>query len=88
MTLGVTFQNQQLDLLDAGTSQERYRFSIVRDRMVNMTGSIGEQNGAFNCDFGSTNLQGLLYTKMQKTYPPDTVSMSAPPNPQWPFGEY
>ncbi|CAO2657887.1 Nn.00g071470.m01.CDS01 [Neocucurbitaria sp. VM-36] len=84
-TFGTTFQNENLLLLDKGKDQERYRFQISRSKTVNMTGSIGNERGDFECDFGSTNLQGFLYTKMQRTYPDDTVAVSGVNSNVWPY---
>lgn len=86
--LYMTFQNAPLDLLDQGLDSERYRFQISRTKTVNMTGTIGNSRGAFECDYGATDLQAYLYTKMQRTYPDDTISVPNTPNTVWPYGEY
>lgn len=86
-TFGTTFQNEKLELLDAGKSTERYRFQISRSKTVNMTGSIGEETGDFECDYGATNLQGILYTQMQRTFPDDTIAVSNAASSAWPYGE-
>ena len=83
----MTFQNAPLDLLDKGRDTERYRFQISRTKTVNMTGSIGNVKGNFECDYGATNLQAYLYTKMQRTYPDDTISVPDTPNTVWPYGK-
>lgn len=85
--LYMTFQNAPLDLLDKGKSTERYRFQISRTKTVNMTGTIGGSKGNFECDYGATNLQAYLYTKMQRTYPDDTISVTNIPNTVWPYGK-
>lgn len=82
------FQNEKLELLDAGKDTERYRFQISRAKSISMTGSIGDQRGDFECDYGATNIQGSLYTKMAKTYPKDTIAVGNTGNPAWPFGEF
>lgn len=84
-TFDTMFQNEKLELLDAGKDQERYRFQISRSKSVNMTGSIGDARGDFNCDFGTTNIQGFLYTKMQRTYPGDTISVTGAGENIWPY---
>jgi hypothetical protein len=86
-TFGTMFQNEKLELLDSGKDTERYRFMISRSKSVNMTGSIGDQKGDFECDYTNTNIQANLYTKMAKTYPKDTVAVSNTGNPAWPFGK-
>ncbi|KAF9692162.1 hypothetical protein EKO04_009984 [Ascochyta lentis] len=83
--LYMTFQNAPLDLLDKDKSTERYRFQISRTKTVNMTGTIGHSRGNFECDYGATNLQAYLYTKMQRTYPDDTISVSNTRNNVWPY---
>ncbi|KAF1914318.1 hypothetical protein BDU57DRAFT_588669 [Ampelomyces quisqualis] len=83
-TFGTMFQNEKLELLDRGKDTERYRFQITRTRSVNMTGRIGEQQGDFTCDYGSTNVQGSLYTKMARTYPQDTIAVGNTESPAWP----
>ncbi|KAL6708874.1 hypothetical protein ACN47E_002281 [Coniothyrium glycines] len=82
---GTSFQHEKLELLDAGKSTERYRFQISRTKTVNMTGTIGDAKGDFECDYGATNIQGFLYTKMQRTYPDETISISNTGNPAWPY---
>jgi hypothetical protein len=52
-----------------------------------MTGSIGDTKGDFECDYGATNIQAFLYTKMLRTYPDDRIAVADTPNPQWPFGK-
>ncbi|KAH7391018.1 hypothetical protein DE146DRAFT_152601 [Phaeosphaeria sp. MPI-PUGE-AT-0046c] len=84
-TFGTMFQNERLELLDSGKDTERYRFSITRTKSVNMTGSIGEQKGDFSCDYGNTNIQGSLYTKMARSYPKDTIAVGDTGNPAWPY---
>ncbi|KAF2033176.1 hypothetical protein EK21DRAFT_59278 [Setomelanomma holmii] len=84
-TFGTTFQNEKLDLLDSGFNTERYRFIISRAKAVNVTGSIGDQSGDFECDYGATTIQGSLYTKMARTYPKDTIAVGDTGNPSWPF---
>jgi hypothetical protein len=81
------FQNEKLELLDGGKDTERYRFQISRTKSVNMTGSIGDSKGDFSCDYGSTNIQGSLYTKMARTYPKDTISVGNTASPAWPYGK-
>jgi hypothetical protein len=86
-TVGATFQNEKLELLDSGKDTERFRFQIQRARAFNVTGRIGDQRGDFVCDYPSTTIQGLLYTKMARTYPKDTISVPETGNPAWPFGK-
>lgn len=85
--LDMTFQNAPLDLLDKGKDTERYRFQISRTKTVNMTGKIGNSEGNFECDYGATNLQAYLYTKMQRTYPDDTIEVSTTRYNVWPYGK-
>lgn len=86
--LYMTFQNAPLDLLDKGKDTERYRFQISRTKTVNMTGTIGDSKGNFECDYGATNLQAYLYTKMSRSYPDDTIVVRNTPNTVWPFGKH
>jgi hypothetical protein len=85
--LYMTFQNAPLDLLDKGKDTERYRFQISRTKTVNMTGTIGDSKGTFECDYGATSMQAYLYTKMQRTYPDDTIAVPSTPNTVWPYGK-
>ncbi|KAF1946783.1 hypothetical protein EJ02DRAFT_462101 [Clathrospora elynae] len=84
-TFGTTFQNEDLKLMDAGKSSERYYFQFNRAKTVNMTGTIGDEKGDFECDYGVSTMQGVLYTKMQRTYPDETIAVSDTGNPVWPF---
>ncbi|EMD87122.1 hypothetical protein COCC4DRAFT_198424 [Bipolaris maydis ATCC 48331] len=84
-TFDTTFQNENLELLDVGQETERYRFQISRSKSVNMTGTLGDSKGDFECDYSATNIQAFLYTKMLRTYPDDTIAVQNTPNVQWPF---
>ncbi|KAF2820538.1 hypothetical protein CC86DRAFT_387017 [Ophiobolus disseminans] len=84
-TLGTMFQNEKLDLLDGGKDTERYFFQFSRAKAVNMTGSVGDQKGDFECDYSATTITGSLYTKMGKTYPKDTIAVGNAANPVWPY---
>ncbi|KAF1926175.1 uncharacterized protein M421DRAFT_68186 [Didymella exigua CBS 183.55] len=83
--LYMTFQNAALDLLDKDKDTERYRFQISRTKTVNMTGTMGNSRGTFECDYGATNLQAYLYTKMARTYPDDTIVVPKTSNTVWPY---
>jgi hypothetical protein len=85
--LDMSFQNAPFDLLDKGKDTERYRFQISRTKSVNMTGTLGDLKGDFGCDYGATNLQAYLYTKMKRSFPDDTIAVSDSGHPVWPFGE-
>jgi hypothetical protein len=87
-TFDTTFQNEDLELLDSGKDTERYRFQISRSKSVNVTGSLGNKRGDFECDYGATNMQGYLYTKMQQTYPDDTIALGNVANKAWPYGKH
>ncbi|RII14076.1 hypothetical protein CUC08_Gglean004217 [Alternaria sp. MG1] len=84
-TFDTTFQNEDLELLDSGKDTERYRFQISRSKTVNVTGSLGNKRGDFECDYGATNVNGYLYTKMQQTYPDDTIAVGKVANKAWPY---
>jgi hypothetical protein len=75
-------------LLDSGKDTERYRFQISRSKTVNVTGSLGNKRGDFECDYGATNVNGYLYTKMQQTYPDDTIAVGKVANKAWPYGKH
>jgi hypothetical protein len=87
-TFDTTFQNEDLELLDSGKDTERYRFQISRSKTVNVTGSLGNKRGDFECDYGATNVNGYLYTKMQQTYPDDTIAVGKVANKAWPYGKH
>jgi hypothetical protein len=86
--LYMTFQNAPLDLVDEGEDSERYHFQIQRTKSVNMTGTLGDLKGDFECDYGATDLRAYLYTKMPRSFPDDTIVVSDTGNPVWPYGEY
>ncbi|KAF2128022.1 hypothetical protein P153DRAFT_294269 [Dothidotthia symphoricarpi CBS 119687] len=83
--LSMTFQNQELELLDEGKDTERYKFQMSRTKSVNMTGTLGDTKGDFECDYGTTTLQGHLYTKLQRDYPDDTISVDDTGYSAWPY---
>ncbi|KAI8933749.1 hypothetical protein NX059_009463 [Plenodomus lindquistii] len=84
-TFGTTFQNENLRLLDAGKDTERYSFQISRSKTVDVTGSLGDERGSFECDYSATGIQGVLYTKMKRTYPDDTIAVQGANSPAWPY---
>jgi len=84
-TFGTSFQNEKLELIDVGKDTERYWFRINRSKTVNVTGSLGDDQGSFECDYRATGIYGYLYTKMARTYPDDTVSVSGASSPAWPY---
>lgn len=84
-TFGTSFQNEKLQLVDMGKDTERYSFRINRSKTVNVTGSLGNDQGSFECDYRATGINGYLYTKMARTYPDNTVSVSGANSPAWPY---
>lgn len=85
--LSMTFQNEALQLLDSGKDTERYMFQMSRTKSVNVTGTIGKETGNFECDYGTTTLQGHLYTKLARTYPDDTIVVGNTGYSAWPYGK-
>ncbi|CBX97820.1 hypothetical protein IAQ61_000996 [Plenodomus lingam] len=84
-TFGTSFQNENLQLLDAGKDTERYWFQVSRSKRVNVTGSLANERGNFECDYPATGIQGYLYTKMQRTYPDDRIAVRHADSPAWPY---
>ncbi|MCJ1236334.1 hypothetical protein MMC14_004315 [Varicellaria rhodocarpa] len=72
----IDFSNAPLSLVDAGTSQERYTFSIQRQKTVFPTTAITTDNAAASCDYNNTQLQASLYTRMPNTYNASSQSSS------------
>ena len=72
----IDFSNASLSLVDAGTSQERYTFSIPVQKTVFPTTAITTNNVAASCDYDNTQLQASLYTRMPNTYNVSSQSSS------------
>ena len=83
----ITGSSGSYKISSKGTSDLDTSFQISRTKTVNMTGSIGSAKGSFECDYGATNLQAYLYTKMARTYPDDTISVTGAANTVWPYGK-
>ena len=64
----VDFANATLSLNDAGTSQERYTFSIPLQKIVVPTTAITTDNAAASCYYNNTQFQASLYTRMPSSY--------------------
>lgn len=59
----ISFTNASLTLLDAGTGDERYFFSVAMDKLVVPSSSITNDNHNANCYYNGTMFQAALYTK-------------------------
>ncbi|KAL8702590.1 MAG: hypothetical protein Q9201_004249 [Fulgogasparrea decipioides] len=68
--LSVAFDPTPLTLLDEGTEDERYHFSTVVDKIT--PPSLGVQ-----CYFNGTILEGSLYTKKVRNYPPSSSTATS-----------
>jgi hypothetical protein len=79
---GLTFSSTPLQLLDAGSSSERYHFQVSFDRSVSTT--LGGSQAT--CSYTGASFQGDLYTKTAKSYPAPGQSLPATSNQLWPFG--
>lgn len=89
-SFGISFNNVDLELLDAGNDKERYRFQLSQTKKVTPAQSIlKDDNSKVECDFASTSLQAFLYTKMERSYPNTDKGEpnGNPKSPVWPFGE-
>ena len=64
----IVFSNATLSLVDAGTSQERYTFSIPLQKKVSPSTAITTDNAAASCYYDNAQLEASLYTKMLNTY--------------------
>jgi hypothetical protein len=77
----LVFADITLDLVDPGTDEERYTFQFQTNKTVIPDQSITEDNSQAICYFQAVSFQASLYTKMQKTYPPNSTStVSASPS--------
>ncbi|KAL1612608.1 hypothetical protein SLS60_000837 [Paraconiothyrium brasiliense] len=80
----ISFKNANLELLDEGKEQERYRFQIDQTKTVSPSTNLTSDNAAVECDFIG-NLQGVLYTKMAKEYPSDQDPDPDTSHTTWPY---
>ncbi|KAJ4358054.1 uncharacterized protein N0V89_002633 [Didymosphaeria variabile] len=80
----LSFKNANLELLDEGKEQERYRFQIDQTKTVSPSTNLTSDNAAVECDFVG-NLQGVMYTKMAKEYPSDQDPDPDTSHTTWPY---
>ncbi|MCJ1409114.1 hypothetical protein MMC19_003192 [Ptychographa xylographoides] len=74
----INFVNASLTLVDQGTVNERYMFSIPINKVVRPSTPITTDNSMASCQYNNTQFQASLYTHMASMYPPNaTASASA-----------
>ncbi|KAL5431051.1 hypothetical protein PMIN07_009318 [Paraphaeosphaeria minitans] len=81
---GISFKNADLELLDEGKTQERFRFQIDQMKTVSPSTNLTSDNAPVECDFVG-NLQGDMYTKMAKEYPSDQDPDPSTSYTTWPY---
>jgi len=82
----LVFANASLTLQDAGQSSERYTFQVEMKKPVVPATSITNDNTAATCYFNSTTFEASLYTRMTKSYPPNsTDSRNSTAFVPWPY---
>ena len=67
----IMFDSAPLQLMKQGQEDEHYFFQLNMSKPTKPTSQLGQQNVAATCYFDNTTLQAYLYTKKQKTYPPN-----------------
>ncbi|OAG07743.1 uncharacterized protein CC84DRAFT_1258774 [Paraphaeosphaeria sporulosa] len=80
----ISFKNADLELLDEGKDNERFRFQIDQTKTVSPSTNLTSDNAAVECDFVG-NLQGVMYTKMAKEYPSDQDPDASTTYTTWPY---
>jgi hypothetical protein len=69
----IVFPATPLTLMDVGQPTEYYSFVLTGlNKPVVPAAAITSNNAAATCYFNQTHLEGRLYTKMAKTYPPSS----------------
>lgn len=91
----IVFSAMPLTLLDSGLSTEHYSFVLTSmNKPVVPSSAITTANIAATCYFNQSSLEGRLYTKMAKTYPPSSVPSSGTSGNSttsfvpWPYAAY
>lgn len=80
----ISFKNANLELLNEGEDNERYRFLISTTKTVSPATNLTDDNASVDCDY-TGNLQANLYTKMTKEYPSDQDPTGDPSYTPWPY---
>ena len=75
----INFTNASLALVDAGSSTERYTFSIPINKSVVPSPAITSEMAT--CYFNNTNFEASLYTRLAKSYPENSSSVSTSSSP-------
>lgn len=73
----ITFSNQSLTLVDAGTATERYTFSMPMNKLVIPGTPITTDNMQAQCYFNGTLLNASLYTRMNGTNTTNSMPSSS-----------
>lgn len=69
----LSFANASLTLVDSGLNTEAYAFSVPNlQKVVIPVQALTEDGATDSCYFNNTLFEARLYTKMPKSYPPDT----------------
>ena len=66
----LTFTNATLSLVNQGTANEAYSFSVPMQKIVVPTTALTSDGSTTECLYNNTIFQASLYTKKSKTYPP------------------
>jgi hypothetical protein len=70
----IMFANKSMTLNDAGTDTEHYLFEFEMQNEIIPNGLLTSANVATTCYYNQTMFQGMLYTKMEKTYPANVTA--------------
>ncbi|MCJ1309762.1 hypothetical protein MMC25_003423 [Agyrium rufum] len=90
----IQFGNTTMDLVDAGTDNERYTFTLPLQLVVVPMHPITTDNTQASCYYNQTTFTGALYTKQASTFPSsqnNTEASSQPANSMplafkpWPY---
>lgn len=81
----IIFTNASLSLMNSGSNEEAYMFSISLDKTVIPTTAITSDGSTAECMYNGTTFTAHLYTKKSKTYPSDSLNSTDDFYQPWPF---
>lgn len=81
----IVFTDTNMSLEAAGTDLEHYSFQISMQKPVIPDAALTPSDVSATCYYNNTILQAYLYTKMPKTYPPNSTINNSSAFTAWPY---
>lgn len=81
----LTFTNATLSLINQGTVNEAYSFSVPMQKIVVPTVALTSDDATTECYYNHTMFEATLYTRKAKTYPAGSPKSSGQLYGPWPY---